>query len=117
MSDPKPSLKFVPSKSNNPVWSHYEKCTTEDKAKCKTCGSLLSCKGGSTGAMRGHLKAIHSIEVGFKIKPSTPGTSSDATGAKGSYFDHNLKFGVENATIAILTFIWPVSLTREGSKD
>ena len=64
-------LKFQPSKSNNPVWAYYEKCTTEERAKCKKCGSLLSCKGGTTGAMRGHLKAKHDIKVGFKIKPST----------------------------------------------
>ena len=78
-----PALKFAPSKSDNPVWVYFDKCTTEDKAKCKKCGSLLSCKGGSTGAMRGHMKAKHDTEVEFKIKPSTSGvgTSED----QGSY--------------------------------
>ena len=82
MSDRKGTLKFAPSKSDNPIWEYYDKCTTEDKSKCRKCGSLLSCKGGSTGAMRGHLKAKHEIEVEFKIKPtagagSSPGTSDD----------------------------------------
>ena len=78
MSDLNVPLKFAPSKSDNPVWSHFEKCTTQDKARCKKCGALLSCKGGSTGAIRGHLKAKHEIEVELKNKPAT-GASSDAS--------------------------------------
>ena len=75
-SEPNVPLKFSPSKSNNPVWQYYEKCTTEEKARCTKCGSLISCKGSSTGAMRGHLKAKHDIEVELKIKPRD-GTSGD----------------------------------------
>ena len=78
MSESAPTLKFASSKSDNPVWSHFEKCTTQEKARCKKCGSLLSVKGGSTGAMRGHLKAKHEIDVELKNKPAT-GASSDAS--------------------------------------
>ena len=84
MSDPKKTLKFAPSKSDNPVWEHYDKCTTEDKAKCRKCGSIISCKGGTTSNLRGHLKAKHEIGVELKIKPTTAGSSSEASADKGS---------------------------------
>ena len=80
-----PALKFAPSKSDNPVWEYFEKCTTEEKAKCKKCGSLFSCKGGSTGSIRGHLKAKHEIDVEFKIKPSSAAAPSDGGVDKGRF--------------------------------
>ena len=34
-----------------------------EKAKCIECGKILSIKGGSTGAIRGHMQTVHKVEV------------------------------------------------------
>ena len=63
---------FVPCKStsSNAVWEHFTKSRDGNKAKClvPTCGAILSCKGGTTGAIRGHLIRLHKIKVDKKIK-------------------------------------------------
>ena len=82
MSEPRPALQFAPSKSDNPLWAYFEKRTTEEKARCKNCGSVLSCKGGSTGGLRGHMKAKHDVDVDLKIKPSSAIDASEAGAVK-----------------------------------
>ena len=70
-------LKFAEAKGDNPIWGHFLKCTTEEKAKCNNCGKILSCKGSSTGALRGHLKTVHKIDVELKIKPTPDGATKE----------------------------------------
>ena len=67
--DAPPQPPFKRHKSDNPVWEHYKKSTKEEKAKCDHCGAMISCKGGTTGAMRNHLKSKHELTVEFKVKP------------------------------------------------
>ena len=54
--------------SNNPIWGHFLRHKNREKAKCITCHSILSIKGGNTGSMRAHMKIKHKIKVGFKPK-------------------------------------------------
>ena len=69
--DTPPGVPFRRHKSDNPVWKHFKKSTKEERAKCDHCGAMLSCKGGTTGVIRNHLKAKHQLTVNFKVKPGT----------------------------------------------
>lgn len=64
---------FVPVKSTNAIWEHFTRSKDGLKAKClvPSCEAILSCKGGCTGAIRGHLSVKHQITAELKIKPST----------------------------------------------
>jgi hypothetical protein len=45
----------------SPAWDFFKPVYVNGvkKAKCLTCGDILSCAGGSTSAIRGHLLAYH----------------------------------------------------------
>ena len=51
------------------VWKYFEKIDGKEEAKCKTCDSIIQCKGGSTSGFHSHLKT-HSIESEDETKPS-----------------------------------------------
>ena len=54
-------MEFKCFKSENPVWGCFLRSRNGDRAKCETCESTISCKGGSTGATRNHLCQKHKI--------------------------------------------------------
>ena len=76
---------FTRPKSDNPVWQHFKRSTKEEKAKCDTCGAMLSWKGGTTGPMRNHLKTKHKLVVEHKVEPGT----SELVGDK--VLEHNFR--------------------------
>ena len=74
-------MEFKRFKSENPVWGYFQRSTNGQRAKCDTCGTNISCKGGSTGAMRNHLHLKHKIQVGAKTtKAHVPSLTVRSTG-------------------------------------
>ena len=59
-------MQFKRFKSENPVWSYFLQSRNGDRAKCEICKNMISCKGGSTGAMRNHLCLKHKILLDTK---------------------------------------------------
>ena len=59
-------MEFKRFKSENPVWGYFLRSKNSEKAKCETCKTTISCKGGSTGAMRNHLSLKHKILLNTK---------------------------------------------------
>ena len=59
-------MEFKRFKSENPVWGYFLRSRNGDRAKCETCENTISCKGGSTGAMRNHLCLKHKILLDTK---------------------------------------------------
>ena len=53
------------------VWNFFLWNKRDEKAKCKTCGTVLKCKNSSTKSLFEHFKRIHSKEIG-KEKESLP---------------------------------------------
>ena len=53
-------------KSENPVWGYFLRSRNGDRTKCEICENTISCKGGSTGAMRNHLCLKHKILLDTK---------------------------------------------------
>lgn len=43
------------------AWHHFLKSKTKSEAKCKYCSKVLLCTGGSTSALRNHLKNKHLV--------------------------------------------------------
>ena len=41
------------------VWNFFQKIPGEEKAKCKLCDNIYSCKKSSTKGLRDHLNAAH----------------------------------------------------------
>ena len=48
-------MEFKRFESENPVWGYFLRSKSGERAECETCKTTISCKGGSTGAMRNHL--------------------------------------------------------------
>lgn len=56
--------KSVPeSRASSSVWNYFSKAKEGNYATCSRCGVSIQCKGGSTTAMRTHLKGKHGIVV------------------------------------------------------
>ena len=65
-------MEFKCFKSDNPVWGFFSQSKNGERAKCETCKNMVSCKGGSTGAMRNHLSLKHKIVLDTKkVKQSS----------------------------------------------
>jgi len=74
-------MEFKRFKSENPVKGYCQRSTNGERAKCDTCGTNISCKGGSTGAMRNHLHLKHKIQVDAKkTKAQVPSVAASCTG-------------------------------------
>ncbi len=45
----------------SPIWEYFNKVKVDGvyKGQCKACQKILSLSGGSTSALRGHLKSNH----------------------------------------------------------
>ena len=56
-------MSFKEESKDFPVWKHFLHCKELELAKCKKCDKEMKCKGGSTSAMRAHLKAKHVIDL------------------------------------------------------
>ena len=56
-------MSFKEENKDSPVWKHFLHCKELELAKCKKCDKEMKCKGGSTSAMRAHLKAKHGIDL------------------------------------------------------
>ena len=86
-------MEFKRSKSENPVRDYFLRSRNGERAKCETCEKTISCKGGSTGAMRNHLSLKRKILLDTKKtkqQASLEDTSmKDSTGA--SKIENNLK--------------------------
>ena len=87
-------MEFKRIKSENPVWDYFLRSRNNEKAKCETCEKTISCKGGSTGAMRNHLSLKHKIFLDTKKtkqQASSEDTSKGFTGASKieNYFKPN----------------------------
>ena len=62
----------VSKESHSNVWKKFFLWNRKDeKAKCKTCDTVLKCKKSSTKSLFEHFKRIHSKEIG-KEKESLP---------------------------------------------
>ena len=59
-------MEFKRFKSENPVWGYFLRSKNGERAECETCKTKISCKGGSTGAMRNHLSLKHKILLDTK---------------------------------------------------
>ena len=59
-------MEFKRLKSDNPVRGYFSRSKNGKRAKCETCKNTVSCKGGSTGAMRNHLSLKHKIVLDTK---------------------------------------------------
>ena len=72
------------------MWGYFLRLKDGERAKCETCESTISSKGGSTGAMRNRLYLKHKILVDAKKakqQVSLPTTKSSAgTSTIESYF-------------------------------
>ena len=87
-------MEFKRIKSENPVWDYFLRSKNGERAKCETCEKTISCKGGSTGAMRNHLSLKHKIFLDTKKtkqQASSEDTSKGSTGASKieNYFKPN----------------------------
>ncbi|KAH9629867.1 hypothetical protein HF086_006551 [Spodoptera exigua] len=51
------------AKDKTSVWLHFLKSKTNSEAKCKHCNKILLTSGGSTSALRNHLKNKHLISL------------------------------------------------------
>ena len=63
--------------SRSVVWKYFELNDDKTKTKCTLCKASLSFGGGSTSAMRNHLKMVHSTIFGQLMstgKPQSCGT-------------------------------------------
>ena len=59
-------MEFKCFKSKNLVWGYFPRPRNDERAKCETCENTISCKGGSTGAMKNHLYLKHKILLDTK---------------------------------------------------
>lgn len=59
----------MPLKTSN-AWKYFKKNEKEEKASCLRCLRQILCKGGSTSALKRHLKTAHLIECD-KESPET----------------------------------------------
>ncbi len=97
----------------SPIWQYFNKVKQDGlfKGQCKDCGKILSLSGGSTSALRGHLKAHHpkdfldveaktqelvrekeSLELEVDdLRGAATSTPSTSRGAKRSA-DHDMKW-------------------------
>ena len=84
-------MGFKRFKSENPVWGCFLRSRNGDRAKCKICENTISCKGGSTGAMRNHLCLKHKILLKTKkakqqVSLENANKSSTGTSTIENYF-------------------------------
>jgi len=83
-------MEFKRFKSENPVWGYFQRSTNGERAKCDTCGTNISCKGGSTGGMRNHFYLKHKIQADVKKTkahvPSLAAVSSTDKSRIDSFF-------------------------------
>ena len=59
------------SKNISPVWEHFDKTSTGDRAMCRICRKALSTTGGSTGGLTKHLRLVHGIAPKAKAETET----------------------------------------------
>lgn len=60
------------------IWQYFEKYPADrDKARCRKCQQILSCKGSSTSGLLRHMKNKHEINV-------IPPANTDNSATKGS---------------------------------
>ena len=45
------------------VWNYFKKNNELQKASCNECGCILSAKGGTTTALKSHLRSKHFIDI------------------------------------------------------
>ena len=84
-------MEFKRFKSENPVWGCFLRSRNGDRAKCETCENTISCKGGSTGAIRNHLCLKHKILLETKkakqqVSLKNANKSSTGTSTIKNYF-------------------------------
>ena len=56
-------MSFKEENKDSSVWKHFLHCKELELTKCKKCDKEKKCKGGSTSAMKAHLKAKHDIDL------------------------------------------------------
>ena len=56
----------ISQNSSSEVWKYFLKNRFTEKARCKTCKTTLSNKGGTTSTLKNHLKSIHGINISTK---------------------------------------------------
>jgi len=59
-------MEFERFKSENPVWGHFLHSRSGERETCEICKLTMSCKSGSTRAMRNHLQLKHKIQIDAK---------------------------------------------------
>ena len=57
--DPSNGFKDVSKNYQSEVWNHFLKNEITEKAQCKHCDNILSCKNGGTTALVRHIQTIH----------------------------------------------------------
>ena len=87
-------MSFKEENKDSPVWKHFLHCKELELAKCKKCDQEMKCKGGSTSAMRTHLKAKHDIDL------STIKISAEKT-KKLPKIDHFFKAEKDSLTVTL----------------
>ena len=60
-------MTFMEEKKESFVWQYFLHSKEQELAKCKMCQKDIKCKGGTTSAMRSHLKSMHKINVSVKL--------------------------------------------------
>ena len=72
------------------IWKYFEVLSDNPgQARCKTCDSVFSCKGGTTSSMIGHLKQ-HSKQYEEFTSSSTASSSSASSSARNVQSKSNL---------------------------
>lgn len=66
------------------VWSYFDR-DGKEKARCRKCPKLLSCKGSSTSALLNHIRNVHNINVSSNSN-NNEGEEADRSATKNESF-------------------------------
>ena len=106
----------VSKERNFNVWNFFLWNKRDEKAKCKTCGTVLKCKNSSTKSLFEHFKRIHSKEIG-KEKESLPIQAKKMTDYLEKKSKRSLEEVVTKLAIDGITSVPPPSLEPRLGRD